>query len=162
MENLVLDVIATGIGATAVMDVWGFSQRRFFSVPSLDYALVGRALLWLRHGKWVHCPIMSTPPHKGEKLVGWLIHYVTGIVFAALLIMLTGKTWLYQPTLAPALLTGMLTLCFPFFIMQPMLGFGIAAAKTASPARARLRSLMTHLVFGMGLYFTALVLSWLK
>jgi hypothetical protein len=43
----------------------------------------------------------------------------------------------------------------PFLLMQPALGAGIAAAKTPNPTAARLRSLMTHAVFGLGLYFAA-------
>jgi hypothetical protein len=36
---------------------------------------------------------------------------------------------------------------------------GIAASKTPHPARARLRSLMTHTVYGVGLYLSALAAS---
>jgi hypothetical protein len=36
--------------------------------------------------------------------------------------------------------------------MQPCLGFGIAASKTPKPNIARLRSLIAHFVFGLGLY----------
>jgi hypothetical protein len=49
----------------------------------------------------------------------------------------------------------MLTVAAPFFILQPALGLGIAASRTPSPARARLRSLISHLVFGFGLYLAA-------
>jgi hypothetical protein len=40
---------------------------------------------------------------------------------------------------------------------QPGLGAGIAASKTPKPNVARLRSLMAHAVFGLGLYLSALV-----
>jgi len=49
---------------------------------------------------------------------------------------------------------------FPFFIMQPSLGLGIAASKTPHPARARLKSLVTHAVFGVGLYVCGLGVSY--
>ncbi|WP_264346966.1 DUF2938 domain-containing protein [Rheinheimera sp. MM224] len=41
--------------------------------------------------------------------------------------------------------------------MQPALGSGIAASKTPSPAKARLKSLLTHSVFGLGLYLSGLL-----
>ena len=44
-------------------------------------------------------------------------------------------------------------------IMQPALGLGIAAAKRPHPTQARLKSLMTHTVFGVGLYLSALPVS---
>ena len=58
-------------------------------------------------------------------------------------------------TLLPALVVGVVTVVFPFFVMQPGMGFGIAASKAPDPMRARLRSLMTHTVFGIGLYLAA-------
>ena len=50
----------------------------------------------------------------------------------------------------------------PFFIMQPGMGLGIAASKTPKPNLARLRSAVTHTVFGVGLYLSALLTArWL-
>jgi hypothetical protein len=72
---------------------------------------------------------------------------------------LTSGHWLAEPTLMPALLYGIATVVFPFFILQPSLGLGIAGSRTARPAQARLKSLMTHVVFGVGLYVCALGLS---
>jgi hypothetical protein len=41
---------------------------------------------------------------------------------------------------------------FPFLVMQPAMGAGIAASRTRNPGAARLQSLVTHAVFGLGLY----------
>ena len=73
-----------------------------------------------------------------------------------MLVILVSEDWLAQPTLQPALLFGLVTIVFPFFILQPSFGLGIAAARTPNPAQARLKSLMTHTVFGVGLYLCAL------
>jgi hypothetical protein len=43
--------------------------------------------------------------------------------------------------------------------MQPGLGLGIAASRTPQPNVARLRSLATHAVFGLGLYAAAAILA---
>jgi hypothetical protein len=56
--------------------------------------------------------------------------------------------------LLPALIVGLITVAAPFLIMQPGMGAGIAA-KTPNPTAARLRSLATHAVFGIGLYGSA-------
>jgi hypothetical protein len=40
--------------------------------------------------------------------------------------------------------------------MQPSFGLGIAASRTPNPTQARLKSLVTHTVFGIGLYVCAL------
>jgi hypothetical protein len=41
--------------------------------------------------------------------------------------------------------------------MQPGMGAGIAASKTPNPNVARLRSIVTHTVYGIGLYGSALL-----
>jgi len=51
------------------------------------------------------------------------------------------------------------TVLMPWLVMQPALGLGVASAKTPNPAGARVKSLATHTVFGLGLYLSALVLA---
>jgi hypothetical protein len=46
--------------------------------------------------------------------------------------------------------------------MHPSFGMGVAASKTANPAQARLRSVMNHAIFGLGLYVSAVALSVLR
>ena len=62
-----------------------------------------------------------------------------------------------RPTLLPALAVGLVTVAAPFFLMQPGMGAGIAASRTARPAAARMQSLLTHAIFGLGMYLVALV-----
>ena len=54
---------------------------------------------------------------------------------------------------------GVATVVFPLFVLQPALGLGIASSKTSKPAQARLKSLATHVVFGVGLYLCAVLLN---
>jgi hypothetical protein len=75
-------------------------------------------------------------------------------------VLFTSGDWLARPTVLPALLYGIATVVFPFFIMQPSLGLGIAASRTPNPPQARLKSLVTHIVFGVGLYVCALGVSY--
>lgn len=59
------------------------------------------------------------------------------------------------PTLATALLSGVVTLFAPFLILQPAFGFGVAASRTPRPWLARSLSLLAHLAYGIGLYLAA-------
>ena len=52
----------------------------------------------------------------------------------------------------PAVLVGIGSVAAPFLVMQPARGAGIAASRTPHPWAARLQSLVTHAVFGGGLY----------
>lgn len=92
-------------------------------------------------------------------MVGWATHYLIGTTFALVFVLLVSERWLARPTLLPALIFGAATVIVPFFTMQPSFGLGIAASKTPHPNRARLKSLMTHTVFGVGLYLCAALLS---
>lgn len=154
-----LQSILVGIGATLIMDSWSWWQKNVLHNPTLDYAFVGRWFIY--RGQLVHRPIMATPSVKGETFLGWFLHYFIGIIIALIHVLIFGKMWLFEPTLIPALMTGFVTIVFPFYVIQPCLGFGIAANKTPSPWKARWLSLLTHSVYGLGLFFAALSLKYL-
>lgn len=151
--------VAVGVGGTVVMDLWALIQKKFFNIPSLNYALVGRWLLLMRQGKCFHRTIIQAPAQSGETAIGWMAHYLIGIVFSMLLILIVGDNWLQYPTFWPALLMGVISVVAPFLLMQPCFGFGIAAAKTPAPWLARRRSLVAHASFGIGLWLSALLLA---
>jgi len=156
----ILGAIAIGIGATLAMDLWNLFLKRTFSIPSLNYCLLGR---WLRHmpeGTFRHASITAAPAKPLECTVGRIAHYTIGVVLALVFVAFTSGDWLARPTVLPALLYGIGTVVFPFFIMQPSLGLGVAASRTPNPTQARLKSLVTHTVFGLGLYVCALGLPY--
>ncbi|GAB4062231.1 DUF2938 domain-containing protein [Uliginosibacterium sediminicola] len=147
--------VLTGIGATALMDVWGVIRHPLLGVPAPDYGLVGRWLAWMPRGRFHHTGIAKSEPMRHEGLIGWTAHYLTGISFASLLVLTYGTDWLHAPRLVPALLVSLVTLAAPFLLMQPGMGAGIAASRTPRPNAARLHSLISHLVFGVGLYLSS-------
>ena len=155
--EMVLRILLVGVGATLIMDAGALIRARVFGIASLDYGLVGRWLGHMLQGQFQHAAIVAAPRVRHERLTGWVFHYLTGIVFAMLLVGFKGVEWLSHPTLLPALATGLISLMAPFFILQPAFGFGIAASKTAAPYVARRRSVITHLTFGLGLF----VAGWL-
>lgn len=158
----ILCSVAVGLGATLLMDAWNLLLKRTLGISSLNYCLLGR---WLRHipgGTLRHTSIAAAPPKAHECAVGWLAHYSIGVAFALGFVVLASGAWLDRPTFLPALLYGIGTIVFPFFIMQPSIGLGVAASKAPKPWQARLKSLATHTVFGIGLYVCALVVSYLR
>jgi hypothetical protein len=148
-----------GIGATLAMDVWNAFLKKAFGIPSLNYCLLGRWLLHMPEGTFRHASIGAAPKKRFECSIGPLAHYTIGIVFAVGFVLLASEGWLERPTLAPVLLYGIGTVVFPLFVMQPAFGLGVAAAKTPKPTQARLKSLMTHTVFGVGLFVCAWAMS---
>lgn len=150
--NCLLFTLYVGIGATAVMDLWGLARKPLLGIAPPNYALVGRWIAYMTHGRFRHDSIAASAPVRGEHIIGWTVHYLTGIAFAAMLIGIWGAAWVRQPTIGPALAVGIGAVAAPFFLMQPGMGAGIAASRTPRPASARLQSLITHGVFGLGLY----------
>ena len=154
-----LGAAVVGLGATLFMDIWALFLKRAFSIPSANYCLVGR---WLRHmpeGKFAHVSIATAPQKRSECTVGWIAHYVIGTVYALVLVAFVSGSWLARPTLLPAMLFGIGSVLVPYLIMQPSFGLGIAASRTPNPTQARLRSLMAHTAFGVGLYVCAVGVS---
>ncbi len=141
-----------GVGATALMDLWAIARKHAFAIPLPNYGLVGRWFAHLARGQFRHDSIAASPAVQGERVIGWVAHYLIGIAFAGLLLAVWGLAWVRHPTIGPALLVGIGTVAAPFLIMQPGMGAGMAARRTPRPSAARLQSLITHTIFGLGLY----------
>jgi hypothetical protein len=164
MNNLALlfiSVILIGLGATLAFDLWSLFLKYAFKITPSNICLVGRWLRYMPEGTFAHSNIVSAPRKSAECAVGWIAHYMIGITFASVFVAFVGNNWLQHPTLIPTIVFGVVTVLAPFFIMQPSLGLGFAASKTSNPTQARLRSLMNHTAFGVGLYLFALLVNWL-
>jgi len=151
--------VFVGLGATLVLDLWIVFLNRVFATPLPNYCFIGR---WLRHmanGVFTHPSIAAATQQPAECSIGWIAHYTIGALFALALVALATPQWLQSPTLTPALIFGIVTVGFPLFVMHPAFGLGLAASKAPNPMQARLRSLINHVVFGFGLYLSALALN---
>ncbi len=158
MIEIVARTVATGVIATAIMDMASLALKYLRLFDSPDYRLVGR---WIGHmvitRSFAHKSMARVQRIPFETGIGWATHYATGIVFAALLVAIAGPQWLAAPTLIPAVLTGFVTIALPLFVMQPAFGLGVAARLSSNPRKALLRSLLNHLSFGLGLYSAAAI-----
>ena len=151
-------VVLVGIGATAVMDAWLMFLKRM-GVQTLKFELIGRWAGHLFRGRLIHQSSGKSDPIPGEVALGWLTHYVVGIAFAGLLFGVQGADWMREPSLMPALVVGLCTVSAPLLVMQPAMGLGVAASRTPAPLRNCMRSMMNHLIFGLGLYLSAVFIA---
>jgi hypothetical protein len=158
MIIIILKTLVIGVGATLAIDLW-VSFLKPFKIKSLDYRYVGRWVGNIPKGKFFHNKIQDTPAVPHELIIGWTVHYLIGITFAFILVVVYGISWLDNPTFLPAIIIGLITSIAPFFIMQPAFGFGIASSKLPNPNLLRLKSLGTHLIYGLGLYVSAILLN---
>lgn len=156
--ELLSGAAVVGLGATIFLDVCTELLKRGFKIPTANNCMLGRWLGHMVHGTFKHPSIAAAAAQPAECAIGWIAHYITGVVFGIAFVALAADQWLQSPALMPALIFGIVTVGFPFLIIHPAFGFGVAASKAPDPLKARLRSLMNHALFGLGLYVSALVL----
>jgi hypothetical protein len=164
MNDLILCFLShvfIGVGATLTFDLWALFLKYAFKITPSNFCMVGRWLRYMPEGTFTHSNIASAPQKSAECIVGWVAHYMSGIMFAIIFVAFAGIEWLQYPMLIPAVVFGVVTVAAPFFIIQPAFGLGFAASKTLNPSQVRLRSLMNHTAFGVGLYLFGLFVSWL-
>jgi len=161
-NDVLLSAVVIGAGATATTDVWTIARKYLFGSALPDYGLVGRWFAHMARGRFGHASISAAPCVRGEAVIGWIAHYLIGITFALLLLAIWGIAWARHPTPLPALVVGLGSVAAPWLLMQPGMGAGIAGSRTPNPGATRLRSLVTHGVFAVGLYLTGWVTSGLK
>jgi len=130
--NYLAGIALTGVGATALIDLWALARRSLFAVPLPNYTLVGRWIGHWSHGQFRHESIATATAIRGERALGWIAHYLLGIAFACLLPLTIGFGWLDDPTLIPALLVGVGTVTAPFLVMQPAMGAGCSCPAWSS------------------------------
>jgi uncharacterized membrane protein YagU involved in acid resistance len=150
-----LAALGIGIGATLFTDLWNLFLKRSFNIRSLDFCLLGRWILYMPLGKFIHNNIKTAQPKSFECVIGWLAHYSIGISLSLIFIAIVSLNWI-RLTFFSALLYGICTVVFPLFVLQPSLGLGFASSKTPKPLQARLKSLATHIFFGLGIWLFAI------
>ena len=143
--------VAIGVGATVLMDLWAILLHKFFSENLPNWAPVGRWFWHLKEGRVFHDDIGKAAPYAHELALGWIGHYVVGILYGVILVIFAGAAWLSNPTFLPAWILGIVTVGAGWFLLQPGLGIGWAASKTPNPTKVRVLNLVAHTVFAIGL-----------
>lgn len=154
----IVKTILVGTGATVTLDCFTFLISLSGNAPR-GILFVGRWLVYLSKGRFLHHTIIETPSVSNELIIGRIAHYCIGIAFAFLLIAVYGEKWLTKPTLLPALVLSLFTLVPPIFILQPALGFGIAFSNMPHQVNLIIKTLIIHAIYGFGLYLSAIVLN---
>lgn len=148
-----------GIGGTVVLDAWALFMQRVLKTPATSWSMVGRWIGNMPRGRFVHASMPEARPVPGETAIGWIAHYLIGIGYGLLLVAFWGQSWIARPTVLPPMLLSWALLVAPYFIMMPGMGAGIAGSKTPRPSVTRLKSVVSHSIFGLGMYASALLLT---
>ena len=149
-----LRILVMGITATVAIDLWATFANRMLGWPRTNWGLVGRWIGHMRDGQFTHVSIGASPTIVHESIIGWLFHYGVGCIYAALYLTYVNIVHMGQPTMASAVLFGLVTILSPWLLMQPALGLGICASKAPRPALVRMQNLIIHTIFGLVLYYS--------
>lgn len=147
-----------GMAATVVIDAWSIFLWKAFKQPLANWALIGRWAGHIRTLKFFHNSIRDAEPVGSEFALGWIVHYGVGAIFGIAFGYLMGILWFADPALLPAWIFGIVTMGFSWFLLQPGLGVGWAASKTPRPWKTRFLNIVSHSIFGIGLWGAALLL----
>jgi len=151
--GLVWAVLATGIGATLIIDLWAVLLKRTFGIMPTNWAIVGRWFAGIPLGRFKLRTDSCEYPIRFELQLGWIADYAVGIGYA--LVYMTIMNLASTPvSLATAMAFGLVTVLAPWLVLMPGLGKGWFAATAPRPALTRLLNLVVHLMFGAGLYVT--------
>lgn len=157
--ELLIKAALVGVGGTVILDLYALFMARVLGVTATNWAMVGRWFGNMTRGQFVQVAMSQAEPVKGELAIGWIAHFAIGIGYGLLLLAFWGKGWIERPTLLPPLILAWVLLAAPYFMMMPGMGMGIAGSRTPNPNLTRLRSVMGHSVFGLGMYATAVALA---
>jgi len=156
--NTYLFAICAGAAATMTMDVLGSAFRRAGLAAGAKGQWVGRWYLGILRGRFAHSNIADDPELPGEKKAALIGHYIIGIALAVIYVL--GASWLGvgPDGFLLAIGYGFATTVFPWFLVLPALGFGAFGLKGPSELKLFTTSLVNHLSYGFGLWWTAKVL----
>ncbi|MBI1452908.1 MULTISPECIES: DUF2938 family protein [Acinetobacter] len=154
MDKLIIvQSIFIGIISTAFMDVIAWILRALFKISPMNYAFIGRWFLSWKDRKFSHNTIVQSPSKKGETICGWGIHYLTGVIWTLIYLVLN-KFYVFNYSFISVFIFAVLTTFVSFTMIQPALGFGFFAKKMPNQMMSIQNSLVAHIAFGCGLYLS--------
>jgi len=152
-STLVVWAFVGGLVGTAAMDGIKYIGHKMSLLGGVKMDLLGRWALGMLRGRFVYSDIHHAQPYPNETAVGWIFHYVTGGVVA---LGYPLALWLFDIPLAAdhlvyALLFGLCTSVFPWFMVYPAFGVGFFGKRAPKAARPILTSLVSHTCYGIGI-----------
>jgi len=151
-----LEILVVGVAATAASDIWQQVQKPITGIPAANWPVTGRWVLGWRQGRLYDPMVGKRPSLEGEAAIGWSFHYLIGIIYGAIYLVLIYEASMV-PTLFNGLIFGLVTLAAPFLLMKPAMGGGFFGLKASNSGKGLFLSISAHAVFGIGLYLAELL-----
>ena len=151
MSTIMFQIIAAGVAACIIFDLWQRVFALFIGIPPSNWAMVGRWLLNLLAGNGLIArDLAAQPARPQEAAAGWALHYVVAVGYAVIYAVLMQAGWL-RAGLVDGLIFGIISVVVPWLFFMPALGNGVMARLTPNPPLACAVALVMHAVFGLAL-----------
>lgn len=146
------EMILMGVVATLLMDYFAILLGELKIIHQhIKSEAVGRWILYMFKGKFIHEDINKAMALKIEKSMTFLSHYVIGIALAGIYLLLELKIPAIRNQVWMPLLFGIATVLLPWLWLYPSFGLGFLASKTPQKSNYIVASLVNHTNFGIGL-----------
>lgn len=152
MDGWPANAVVSGLVATVLLDLWQRVLKLATGIPPTNWAMVGRWFGHMPSGRFVHGAITEAAPIANELALGWLMHYLIGVLYGLVYVGLIAVLMAGTPSLVNGFVFGLVSVVVPWFLMQPALGLGVMGAKAPKPAIPRYTALTAHCLYGLALY----------
>ncbi len=153
---LLLRILITGLAAATAADIGRTIYQALTGFPAVNWSVTGRWFLMVLQGQ-PYVPDMAAAPSLPHELIaGHAAYYTISVIFAGAYLLLL-KALKREPSLWSGLVFGWVTMAFPFLVQMPLMGMGVLASATATPALIIGRTLVHHSSFGLGLALGAMM-----
>ena len=159
MSILSLKSVLIGIVATLTMDVLTVAAIKFRLIAPLPPQLIGRWFASVARGQVFHGDIGQVSPFNHEMAFAVPAHYAIGATLALLYLFANSAFGLNPRSLLTALGFALCTNLLPWLLMFPAMGYGWFGTHGPSGTRLFLSSLVTHCLYGIGLWFGVLLMT---
>ncbi len=150
MENIILFCLIVGVGSTIALDVWGVLVKTITKIPPTDWGIVGRWLIVITSVNFVLDQSKKNAPSLIEKATGWVFHYLVGIAYAALILLIYGVGFIENPTVMPTVIVGViLSTLAGLGILMPGLGGGFFARLIPNKFQTYAYIIVAHIIFAI-------------
>jgi len=160
MTDVIVFCLVTGILSTVALDLWVTLVEKLTGLPPTNWGMVGRWLTGIPQGRLVLDGADASAPTGGEKALGWIVHYVVGISYSVLLLLLWGMEFAHAPTVMPVVIVGVvISTLAGLMILMPGLGAGFMGSKLPNQGAVFVYVLVAHVVYAVALYGAARVIA---
>jgi hypothetical protein len=159
MSVLTLRSFIVGMLATFTMDGLTVLTIKLGLIAPLPPRLIGRWFASVARGQLVHTDIGQLTPINYELAVEVPLHYAIGITLALTYLLMSSVLGLHPKNPVFALVFALFTCALPWFVMFPAMGYGWFGTHGPIGTRLFLDSLVTHCLYGVGLWLAASMLS---